>query len=339
MEQIIIRIVALAGALLCMNGAVAQSTQKSAEQKPEKIVLRFRAGDTAPTVVAAKPPASQDADANPPEAQLRFDQAKREEVADMPETENPPQITAQHGFVYKLNRKRVAGEQAYNAVTLWNVRRVRINQRRMRLSDTTGRERVWMLKFFTVRNPKKGTRPHLLGNVGGYNWSTGYWDMKTQTPHDQPLHIGTYTLRREYDSMRRARPDLSFFRVPEELLRNLPVDAVYMLDGKPTPPVVFRIFDGLTLRTLDIHTDSETMARYGTDAGVVIGDTYPDRVPLVVLNGEVSTVDVWLKMCESNAFAMDAEIPMHYFFMQPVEAVQNYGKSGRFGAICVNIAK
>lgn len=274
------------------------------------------------------------------EAELRFDQAQREELADEPS----PAVTAGFAaagrpFAYKLNRKRTSEAMAYDAVTLWNVRKVKIRDRRMKLSDSTRREKVRLLKFFIERDRKKGARPHLLGNVAGYTWSNAVYDEAARTWRTVPKHIATYTLRDEYDSVRRSGGDVSMFQVPEELWRRLSPKAVYMLDGVRVPGSVFQFIDGLFLRTLEVHTDRGTMARYDTDQGVVIGDVYPDRIPLVVFCGRPSTIGAWLKICHTGAFSVDAAVPMRYFYMLPVEAVQIYGLAGKYGAICVELAE
>lgn len=274
------------------------------------------------------------------EAELRFDQAQREELADEPS----PAVTAGFAaagrpFAYKLNRKRTSEAVAYDAVTLWNVRKVKIRDRRMKLSDSTRREKVRLLKFFIERDRKKGARPHLLGNVAGYTWSNAVYDEAARTWRTVPKHIATYTLRDEYDSVRRSGGDVSMFKVPEELWRRLSPKAVYVLDGVRVPGSVFQFIDGLFLRTLEVHTDRGTMARYDTDQGVVIGDVYPDRIPLVVFCGRPSTIGAWLKICHTGAFSVDAAVPMRYFYMLPVEAVQIYGLAGKYGAICVELAE
>lgn len=274
------------------------------------------------------------------EAELRFDQAQREELADEPS----PAVTAGFAaagrpFAYKLNRKRTSEAVAYDAVILWNVRKVKIRDRRMKLSDSTRREKVRLLKFFIERDRKKGARPHLLGNVAGYTWSNAVYDEAARTWRTVPKHIATYTLRDEYDSVRRSGGDVSMFKVPEELWRRLSPKAVYMLDGVRVPGSVFQFIDGLFLRTLEVHTDRGTMARYDTDQGVVIGDVYPDRIPLVVFCGRPSTIGAWLKICHTGAFSVDAAVPMRYFYMLPVEAVQIYGLAGKYGAICVELAE
>ena len=112
-----------------------------------------------------------------------------------------------------------------------------------------------------------------------------------------------------------------------------------MLDGVRVPGSVFQFIDGLFLRTLEVHTDRGTMARYDTDQGVVIGDVYPDRIPMVVFGGQPSTIESWLKICHTDAFSVDAAVPMRYFYMLPVEAVQIYGLAGKYGAICVELAE
>ena len=72
---------------------------------------------------------------------------------------------------------------------------------------------------------------------------------------------------------------------------------------------------------------------------VVVGETYPDRVPLVVLGGRFSTIDAWLAMCQSNAFSTNASVPMHYYYILPAEAVQLFGPQGRYGAVCIDLVE
>lgn len=303
MKNLFIRLVALFGASMALSGVSAQEPRKH-------------------------------------EAQLRFDQAQREEIADGPY----PAVVADSAdagrpFAYKLNRKRTTEAVAYDAVTLWNVRKVRAKDRRMRLTDSTRREKVRLLKFFIERDRKKGARPHLLGNVAGYTWSNGIYDGSTGKWCTVPKHIATYTLRSEYDSVRRAGGEVSMFNVPKELWRSLSHKAVYVLDGVPVRGSVFQFIDGLFLRTLEVHTDPQTMARYGTDQGVVLGDVYPDRAPLVIFDGAPSTIEAWLKVCHTDAFSLTAAVPMRYFYMLPVEAVQIYGPAGKYGAICIELAE
>lgn len=162
-----------------------------------------------------------------PEAQLRFDEARQEAIADLPSPAfAADSLAAARPFAYKLNRRRTTEAAAYDAVTLWNVRKVKAKNRRMRLSDTTRREKVRLLKFFTERNRKKGVRPHLLGNVAGYTWADGVYDEPGHKWRSAPKHIAAYTLRDEYDSVRRAGGELSLFKVPKEFWRTLPPDAV-----------------------------------------------------------------------------------------------------------------
>lgn len=270
------------------------------------------------------------------EVELRMDAAEREELAEeaLPAAA-ADSVSSERPFAFKLNRKRVAEAAAYDAVTLWNVRKVRAKNRRMRLTDTTRREKVRLLKFFTVRDRRKGVRPHLLGNVAGYVWGAGYWQDRRYV--ELPTHIEAYTLREEYEAARRRMGEESLLRVPDELWRPLSFDAVYVLDGVCVSSQIFQFLEGLFLRTLEIHTDTATMDRYATDRGVVIGDTYPDRRPLVTIGGKESTIAEWLKMCSANVFAMDSELPMHYYYMLPVEAVQRFGLRGRYGAICIEL--
>lgn len=269
---------------------------------------------------------------------LRFDESQREEIADCPFPTVDSAADTGRPVACKLNRRRVAFEKAYDAVTLWNVTRVKVRNRRMRLSDTTARERVRLLKFFIERSRKRGVRPHLLGNVAGCRWTDRAYDPQNGCWLKVPRHISSYTLRSAYDSLRRAGGDEgSPAQVPDWLWRDLSPDAVYMLDGVRVSGRLFQFIDGLILRTLDIHVDSLSQIRFG--AAVVVGDTYPDRVPLVVFDGEFSTVAHWLKLCRANAFSMTAEVPMRYFYMLPAEAVQCYGSRGMYGAICVEMAE
>lgn len=80
------------------------------------------------------------------EAVLRFDQAQRDTVADAPAALSALADTSSR-VACKLNRRRVPFSEAYDVVTLWNVRRVKVKRRRMRLTDSTGREQVRLLKF------------------------------------------------------------------------------------------------------------------------------------------------------------------------------------------------
>ena len=147
---------------------------------------------------------------------LRFDEARRDTLADVPSaTAETLPAAAGRPFAYKLNRRRVTREEAYGRVTLWNVRRVRVKNRRMRLADTTRRERVRLLKFFVERDRRKGVRPHLQGNVAGYRWSATSLEGARQ--RRQAVHIRTYTLRAEYDSLRRAGGIDRSGRIPDGL--------------------------------------------------------------------------------------------------------------------------
>ncbi|WP_295991212.1 hypothetical protein [uncultured Alistipes sp.] len=265
-----------------------------------------------------------------PQAVLRFDQASSEELADLHVAADAPAQDDGRPFAYKLNRRRVSEAAAYDAVTLWNVRRVRVKSRRMRLSDTTGRERVRLLKFFIERDRRKGARPHLLGNVVGYTWVShiregGRW-------REVPAHIGLYTLRPEVDSLRRAGQVDARGAVPEAFRHALPRDIPYVLDGVEVPSPLFQFIDGLILRTLSVVCVSEGRP-------CVVGDTYPGRSPLVVLGGERTTVAAWLEMCRAGLFEMSAGVPMHYYYILPVEAVQLYGEAGRYGAIRIDMAE
>ena len=240
---------------------------------------------------------------------LRFDEARRDTLADVPSaTAETLPAAAGRPFAYKLNRRRVTREEAYGRVTLWNVRRVRVKNRRMRLADTTRRERVRLLKFFVERDRRKGVRPHLQGNVAGYRWSATSLEGARQ--RRQAVHIRTYTLRAEYESLRRA-------------------------GGIEVPGRVFQFIDGLILRSLDIRTDSATI----DGRPLVVGRTYADRAPLVVIDGMPSDVGEWLRMCRANVFSLEAEVPMYYYYLLPVEAVETFGRRGWFGAVCIEPAR
>lgn len=175
---------------------------------------------------------------------LRFDEAQREEVAESAVTGLPEGADTSSRVVCKVNRRRKSFLEAYDAVTLWNVKRVKVRRRCKRLSDTTRREEVKLLKFFIERDRRKGQRPHLEGNVAGYSWECSSVDG---TPRP---HIGTYTLRSDYDSVRRAGGDLSLFSRPSAMWRELSPQAIYILNGQKVDPMIFRFVDGLILRTL-----------------------------------------------------------------------------------------
>ena len=88
MKNLFIRLVALLGAAMAVHGVSAQEPQKH-------------------------------------EAELRFDQAQREELADEPfPAVAVDSAVSGRPFAYKLNRKRTTEAAAYDAVTLWNVRKV-----------------------------------------------------------------------------------------------------------------------------------------------------------------------------------------------------------------------
>lgn len=266
---------------------------------------------------------------------LRFDELQRDTLA---ETSSATAASSQPAvawpFAYKLNRRRVTGGEAYEQVTLWNVRRVRVKNRRMRLADTMRRERVQLLKFFVERDRRKGVRPHLQGNVAGYTWSASSLDGSRR--RKLPVHIRTYTLRAEYDSLRRAGGIDRSGKVPDALWHPLSPDARYVLDGIEVPGRVFQFLDGLILRSLDIFTDS---SKTNDGRPLVAGRIYTDRVPLIQLNGASSSVGEWLWMCRSNAFSLEAEVPMYYYYMLPVEAVETFGACGKFGAVCIRSAR
>ena len=112
----------------------------------------------------------------------------------------------------------------------------------------------------------------------------------------------------------------------------LPRDIPYVLDGVEVSSPLFQFIDGLILRTLSVVCVSEGRP-------CVVGDTYPGRSPLVVLGGERTTVAAWLEMCRAGLFEMSAGMPMHYYYILPVEAVQLYGEAGRYGAIRIDMAE
>lgn len=294
------------------------------------------------------------------EAVLRFDRAQRDTVAEVTAAALPAVADTSSRIACKLNRRRTGFVEAYDAVTLWNVRRVKVKPRRMRLSDTTGREQVRLLKFFTERNRRKGVRPHLVGNAAGYTWTGGGEspDPRTGEWRTEPSRINTYSLRADYDSLRRVEGYVQVSWKPEGIWRGLPADALYLLDGRPVPGSVLRFIEGLTLRRLDIWNPADGAEAAARAAGVldslgdavpravgavpravVVGETYPDRVPLVVLGGRFSTIDAWLAMCRSNAFSTNASAPMHYYYILPAEAVQFFGPQGRYGAVCIDLVE
>lgn len=63
-----------------------------------------------------------------PEAVLRFDAVQREELTDEAALFSVADTTivATLPFACKLNRRRATEAEVYDAVTLWNVRRVRV---------------------------------------------------------------------------------------------------------------------------------------------------------------------------------------------------------------------
>lgn len=263
-------------------------------------------------------------------AVLRFDEAQSEELADLPASAAVASRSDDRPFAYKLNRRRTSEAEAYDAVTLWNVRRVRVKNRRMRLADTTERCKVRLLKFFTERDRRKGVRPHLLGNVAGYSWASAI--RVGDRWQEVRSHIAVYTLRDEVDSLRRAGAVDDRGAVPVQFRYALSRHVPYLLDGCEVPSEVFQFIDGLILRTLDVVDDPVEGPR-------VVGDTYPGRSPLVVLGGERTTVGAWLEMCRGGLFDPKAEVPLLYYYMVPVEAVQLYGEAGRYGAIRIEAAQ
>ena len=36
---------------------------------------------------------------------------------------------------------------------------------------------------------------------------------------------------------------------------------------------------------------------------------------------------------------LEAEVPMYYYYLLPVEAVETFGRRGRFGAVCIEPAR
>ena len=57
-----------------------------------------------------------------PEAQLRFDEARQEAIADLPSPAfAADSLAAARPFAYKLNRRRTTEAAAYDAVTLWTL--------------------------------------------------------------------------------------------------------------------------------------------------------------------------------------------------------------------------
>lgn len=303
---------------------------------------------------------------------LRFDEAQREEMAAPEEADLPQGADTSSRVICKVNHRRRSFLEAYDAVTLWNVKRVKVRHRRKRLTDTTRREEVKLLKFFIERNRRKGERPHLEGNVAGYNWD------RTNLDGVERLHIDTYTLRRDYDSVRRIGGDLSVFSKPSAMWHKLSPRAIYVLNGQRVDPMTFRFIDGLILRTLNI--DDPTLSTSAASVlplssvmppsasvpsspasvpsspasssasaavpsaplrkePVVSGTTYPDREPLVFFCDAPSSIKAWLAMGLSGAFQGSAEVEMSYYYMLPVEAVQLFGERGLYGAICIDIVR
>lgn len=76
--------------------------------------------------------------------ELRFDEAQREEMAAPEETDLPQGADTSSRVICKVNHRRRTFLEAYDVVTLWNVKRVKVRHRRRRLSDTTRREEVKM---------------------------------------------------------------------------------------------------------------------------------------------------------------------------------------------------
>ena len=272
-----------------------------------------------------------------PTAVLRFDEMRGEELPDSIAAHSTSDVAlcapdSHLPVVCKLNRRRVPFAAAYDEVTLWNARRVRVKRRCMRLSDSMRREPVRLLKFFVERTRRKGGQAHLLGNVAGYVWSTRCYDSVAGRWCEAPIHISGYTLRADYDSVRRAGGDLSLFRVPEELWHPLLPDTRYVLNGEEVDGSVFRMVDGLILRTLDVVE----IPNAGPGDKLVVGTTYPERVPLVMFGGQRIGIADWLRMCRLGFFRSSAAVPMRFFYMLPAEAVSLYGPEGRYGAICID---
>lgn len=277
-----------------------------------------------------------------PTAVLRFDEMRGEELPDSIAAHSTSDAglcapDSRLPVVCKLNRRRVPFAVAYDEVTLWNVRRARVKRRCMRLSDSTRREPIRLLKFFVERSCRKGARPHLLGNVAGYAWSSWCYDSVAGRWCEAPTHISAYTLRADYDSVRRAGGDLSLFRVPDELWHPLSPDTRYLLDGQEVSGDVLRVLDGLVLRTLDVVDSPDGgPADSRKPRKQVVGTTYPERVPLVMFGGQCIGIADWLRMCRLGFFRSSAAVPMRFFYMLPAEAVSLYGPEGRYGAICID---
>ncbi len=293
------------------------------------LLLSFCATFVALAAARAQQPEPQKS-VQTPRAVLRFDEARSEELADLRSAVDTVAAADGRPFAFKLNRRRATEEAVYDAATLWNVRRVRVKRRRMRLADSLGREKVRLVKFFIERDRRKGMRPHLLGNVAGYSWVSeiregGRW-------REVPAFISVYTLREEVDSLREAGAVDVRGGVPEAFRHTLPRDTPYVLDGVEVSSAIFQFIDGLILRTLQV-VDNDAVRR------CVVGDTYPGRSPLVVLGGERITVAQWLEMCRAGLFDTRADVPMYYRYEVPVEAVKKYGEAGRYGAIRIDAAE
>lgn len=260
------------------------------------------------------------------EFRFRTDQAVTEQADDLPEEWND--VPAQGRlFGYMLDGKPVSRIEADNSLTLWNVSSVRSHRCRRRLRHAPHGKRIetTLLRFRT----RSRTRPHLKGNIAGYRWDYG-----EKGPAGRgPVRITHYVLYSDYDSIRRIHGG-KYTAIPPAEWRSLPARTIYVLDGKVVRSDVMMFIEGLILQSLELKTD-DTALRYGGRRGdpVVMGRIYPDRRPLVLLDGDPLPLEKWLEMCRGDVITMESGI--NYFYMLPLEAVERYGKKGKYGVIYV----
>lgn len=74
------------------------------------------------------------AGARTPRSGAALDRVQRDTVAEVTAAALPAVADTSSRIACKLNRRRTGFVEAYDAVTLWNVRRVKVKPRRMRLS-------------------------------------------------------------------------------------------------------------------------------------------------------------------------------------------------------------
>jgi len=71
----------------------------------------------------------------------------------------------------------------------------------------------------------------------------------------------------------------------------------------------------------------------------VEGDIYPDRRPVVLYDGRRTTIDRWLALCSAGSFQLEAAVPMRFYYILPLEAVERFGPDGLYGAIEIHTAE